>query len=233
MTSMFNNAAAFDQNLNDWNVTNIPSLPSGFATGATLFTTDEHPIWGTTGPLCLEDPTYGTLVAYYNTYGYNNVNGYELNAVASNDISALSPTYENRYATDSYFASKIAAGTTITYVFTSNSGTATQRYAIADLLTCNVRPINTTTIGPSAFANSGSGTNSAGYQTHWHQETSGVSLTGGDYSVLALSREILNNAENFWCNHSHGISPFPTSGNNSVYVANGSAGSPKVAIYIN
>jgi hypothetical protein len=230
---MFNNAVAFNQNLNNWDVTNIASPgPSNFATGATLFTTDEHPLWGTTGLSYLTDPTYGTLVAYYNTYGYNNVNGYELNAVASTDISALSPTYENRYAIDSYFASKIAAGTTITYVFTSNSGTATQRYAIANLLGCNVRPINTTTIGPSAFANSGSGTNTPGYQTHWHQETAGADLTGADYSVLALSREILNNAENFWCNHSHGISPLPTSGNNLVYVTDGSVGSPKVAIYI-
>jgi surface protein len=46
---MFQNATAFDQNLNAWDVTNIPSIPTDFATGATLFTVGEHPIWGTTG----------------------------------------------------------------------------------------------------------------------------------------------------------------------------------------
>ena len=49
MGNMFNGAIAFDQNLNAWDVSLIPSLPSGFATGATLFTTDEHPLWGTSG----------------------------------------------------------------------------------------------------------------------------------------------------------------------------------------
>ena len=49
MHNMFNYAIAFDQNLNAWNVAFIPSLPAGFDTDTPLFTTDEHPIWGTTG----------------------------------------------------------------------------------------------------------------------------------------------------------------------------------------
>ena len=231
MEFMFAGAIAFDQNLNAWDVTNIPSLPSNFATGATLFTVDEHPIWGTDGIDYLVDPTYGTLVAYYNAYGYNNANGYELNAVASNYISALSPTYENRYAIDSYFASKIAAGTTITYVFTGNFSTSVHRYAIADLLTCNVRAINTTTIGPSAFANSPPGDNTAGLQTHWHQETSGNTLSGGDYSFLALGDEIGDNLRNF-STHNFQVAPFPTSGVGQFTQGQGVTGSPKVAIYI-
>ena len=49
MTNMFFSATSFDQDLTGWNVLNIPSEPSGFAAGATLFTTDEHPVWGTDG----------------------------------------------------------------------------------------------------------------------------------------------------------------------------------------
>jgi len=49
MTNMFKNAIAFDQDLSGWNVLNIASEPGGFATGATLFTTAEHPVWGTDG----------------------------------------------------------------------------------------------------------------------------------------------------------------------------------------
>jgi surface protein len=214
MTSMFSQQAAFDQNLNTWNVSLIPSIPSGFADGATLFTTDEHPLWGTTGVSYLVNPTYGTLVAYYNLYGHNNANGYELNAVASTDISALSPTYENRYAIDSYFASLIANGTTITYDF-GNFGA--QRYAIADLLAgnCNVRGINTTTIGPSAFSTSSPGSNPAGLQTHWHHEITGNDLTGQDYSFMSLNREWPSDLRTYSWNHRPGgllISPAPTSG---------------------
>jgi len=49
MVSMFNNATSFDQDLSGWNVLNIASEPSFFATGATLFTSEEHPVWGTDG----------------------------------------------------------------------------------------------------------------------------------------------------------------------------------------
>ena len=77
MREMFQNASAFDQNLNAWDVSLIPSLPTDFATGATLFTTDEHPLWGTSGGILYPlsntatDPTstswrtnYGTAAGY-------------------------------------------------------------------------------------------------------------------------------------------------------------------------
>ena len=47
MGGMFGGASAFDQNLSQWCVPLIASLPSSFADGATLFTTDKHPVWGT------------------------------------------------------------------------------------------------------------------------------------------------------------------------------------------
>lgn len=47
MTSMFYGTGAFNQNLSHWCVGLIPTLPFGFADGATLFTVDKHPIWGT------------------------------------------------------------------------------------------------------------------------------------------------------------------------------------------
>jgi surface protein len=46
MIQMFDGASAFDQNLNAWYVPNIASLPTNFAAGATLFTTDEFPYFG-------------------------------------------------------------------------------------------------------------------------------------------------------------------------------------------
>jgi surface protein len=49
MVNMFNSATSFDQDLSGWNVLNIPSEPTVFADGATLFTTAEHPVWGTDG----------------------------------------------------------------------------------------------------------------------------------------------------------------------------------------
>ena len=47
MTAMFRDATAFNQNLSQWCVGLIPALPTAFDTGATLFTTDKHPVWGT------------------------------------------------------------------------------------------------------------------------------------------------------------------------------------------
>jgi hypothetical protein len=43
---MFSNARAFNQNLNSWCVTNIPSIPVGFATLATAWVLPK-PVWGT------------------------------------------------------------------------------------------------------------------------------------------------------------------------------------------
>jgi surface protein len=232
MDGMFANASAFDQNLNGWDVSLIPSIPFQFANNATLFTTDEHPIWGTTGtPQYLVDGTYGDLVAYYNIYGYNNASGYELNAYASRHIlGATGSTFENRYAVDADFAAKLAAGTTITYVFTGNFTTYVQRYAIADLLTCNVKPIDNTTIGPSAFDGA---SNTLGWNTHWHQETSGNTISGSDYSFLHLHGGTSYPSYNFGWDHNHGVAPLSTSGVNSpVTQSQGATGSPRVAIYI-
>ena len=189
--------------------------------------------WATPPATYLVDPTYGELVAYYNVLGYNAANGYELNAVESNVITALSPTYENHYALDVHFAAKLAAGTTITYVFTRTSGvTYTQRYAIADLLLCNVRPINATTIGPSAFAWGGPGTNSQGFQAHWHQETTGNTFSGSDYSFMMFGDETSGATKNFQWNNSF-VAPFPTSGAaGPITMDQGATNGAKVAIYI-
>ncbi|MBO0885113.1 MAG: DUF285 domain-containing protein [Mycobacterium sp.] len=47
---MFNGASSFVQDLSGWNVQHIPAEPTGFATGTSpLWTTDMHPVWGTTG----------------------------------------------------------------------------------------------------------------------------------------------------------------------------------------
>jgi len=77
MGQMFRDATTFDQNLNAWNVSLIPSYPSDFDTNTPLFTTDEHPIWGTSGGILYPltntatDPTstvwrtaYGTAAGY-------------------------------------------------------------------------------------------------------------------------------------------------------------------------
>ena len=51
---------------------NIASLPTDFATGATLFTTDEHPLWGTSGGILYPlsntatDPTSTSLGEHAN-----------------------------------------------------------------------------------------------------------------------------------------------------------------------
>ena len=47
MSYMFYNATAFNQNLSQWCVPWIYSTPYYFSNGATLFTTDKHPVWGT------------------------------------------------------------------------------------------------------------------------------------------------------------------------------------------
>jgi hypothetical protein len=46
MTNMFNVASSFNQDLSSWCVTNIPTAPSNFATGATAWTLPK-PVWGT------------------------------------------------------------------------------------------------------------------------------------------------------------------------------------------
>lgn len=50
VSNMFNFVrynTTFNQNLSQWCVPLLPTLPSGFAQGATLFTVDKHPVWGT------------------------------------------------------------------------------------------------------------------------------------------------------------------------------------------
>jgi len=47
MSNMFNNATSFNQDLTGWCVGNFGSLPAGFATGATNFSSADYPIWGT------------------------------------------------------------------------------------------------------------------------------------------------------------------------------------------
>jgi hypothetical protein len=49
MTNMFNTATSFNQNLSPWCVTLIPSLPSGFDTGATSWVLS-RPNWGAVCP---------------------------------------------------------------------------------------------------------------------------------------------------------------------------------------
>jgi len=90
MSYMFYFAQAFNQNLNNWDVSTIPSLPTGFATGATLFTVDEHPIWGTIFyPLTGEtsDPTNATWRSTYApaSYVYYTTPGAEGFSVGAND----------------------------------------------------------------------------------------------------------------------------------------------------
>ena len=81
MEFMFSGAAAFNQNLNAWDVSLIPSLPSDFATGATLFTADEHPLWGTSGGILY--PLSNTATDPTSTFWRNNY------APAAVDISSL------------------------------------------------------------------------------------------------------------------------------------------------
>lgn len=47
MAGLFYGALYFSQDISQWCVPLIASLPSNFATGAALFTTDKHPVWGT------------------------------------------------------------------------------------------------------------------------------------------------------------------------------------------
>jgi hypothetical protein len=49
MTAMFNNTTLFNQDLSSWCVTNIPSIPSAFDTGATSWVLP-RPVWGTCPP---------------------------------------------------------------------------------------------------------------------------------------------------------------------------------------
>ncbi len=49
MTRMFQNASSFNQDLSGWCVTNIPSKPNGFDTGAASWT-KPRPVWGTCSP---------------------------------------------------------------------------------------------------------------------------------------------------------------------------------------
>jgi len=72
MDYMFQNASAFDQNLNAWDVSLIPSYPTDFDTNTPLFTVDEHPVWGTDGTYTLyplsnttNDPTSATWRTNY------------------------------------------------------------------------------------------------------------------------------------------------------------------------
>lgn len=46
MDQMFYGATSFNQDLSGWCVSNIPSLPNGFDTGATSWVLPK-PIWGT------------------------------------------------------------------------------------------------------------------------------------------------------------------------------------------
>jgi len=86
MLYTFLNATSFDQDLSGWNVLNIASAPTSFATGATLFTSDEHPVWGTDGTPVLSgyatraykyplsntatDPTYSNWRNNFGPAGY-------------------------------------------------------------------------------------------------------------------------------------------------------------------
>ena len=47
MFNMMRYNTTFNQNLSQWCVPLLPTLPSGFAQGATLFTVDKRPVWGT------------------------------------------------------------------------------------------------------------------------------------------------------------------------------------------
>ena len=49
MSSMFDSASSFDQDLRCWNVVLISSEPSGFASGSPLDSNGQKPIWGTSG----------------------------------------------------------------------------------------------------------------------------------------------------------------------------------------
>ena len=49
MTGMFYGASAFNQDLSGWCVTNIPTVPADFATGATAWSLPK-PVWGTCPP---------------------------------------------------------------------------------------------------------------------------------------------------------------------------------------
>jgi hypothetical protein len=46
MIYMFSYATAFNQTLSDWCVSNLPSQPTDFATGATAWLLAQ-PVWGT------------------------------------------------------------------------------------------------------------------------------------------------------------------------------------------
>jgi len=48
MDRMFGGATVFNQDLTRWNVVNIPSEPTDFATDSALVQAN-YPIWGTTG----------------------------------------------------------------------------------------------------------------------------------------------------------------------------------------
>jgi len=48
MTNMFYAASSFNQDISNWNVINIPTLPTNFKASSAL-TEQNTPIWGTTG----------------------------------------------------------------------------------------------------------------------------------------------------------------------------------------
>jgi hypothetical protein len=49
MTTMFNNALSFNQDLSGWCVSNVSSLPNDFKSNSPL-TNQNTPIWGTCPP---------------------------------------------------------------------------------------------------------------------------------------------------------------------------------------
>ena len=64
MDGMFNGAAAFTQDISGWDVSNIPSLPTSFGANTSAnWTIDRKPSWGTTG--MIHDATFGKMVAMF------------------------------------------------------------------------------------------------------------------------------------------------------------------------
>ena len=84
MGDMFNGASVFDVNLNAWDVSLIPSYPTRFDLNTPLFTTDEHPIWGTAGGYTLSSSLDTTQEMYLDPAAYDAVNSTWTNSISAN-----------------------------------------------------------------------------------------------------------------------------------------------------
>ena len=120
-------------------------------------------------------PTYGTLVATFNSPDWQPVGG-----VSVTEGNPLPSDSTNVILSDSAFQAVRAATTAnrVWYVWGDNL----ENYASVARSTiegANVKPAPTTTINPNNFGFFTS------FRVHWWSETSGATLTGSDYSFVA------------------------------------------------